>query len=279
MFIHTRLLFSLIPLTFVMTSNLELASAQGKSDAVATINNRKITVEEFNKKYNEVKSMSVNPPTKAQFLEDLVRYEIGLQEAEKKKLKDDPQVQERIKQEVYKALLEKELSERINKITVTDKEMEEFYKKNPEIRASHILIEIKPGATAEQKKETKTRAEQIFAEVKSSKRSFEELAKLYSDDSMTKLSGGDVGFQSRVTLTPGFYEALMTMKVNELKGLIETQYGFHIVKVTGRRTFENSNKRQLRASVFDEKRKIVFDDYFKQAKKNYNIKTNNSLIE
>lgn len=254
-------------------------SAQApKNEVVATIGTKSITTEEFNRKYNEVRSMTVNPPTKAQFLEDLVRYEVGLQEAAKKNIDKDPIVQERVRQEVYKALLEKELSDKVGKIAVTDKEIEEYYKKNPEVRASHILIEVKPGANNEQRAEARKRAEQVYDEVRKSKRSFEELVRLYSEDNLTKTVGGDVGYQSRITLGPGIYDALLAMKTNEIRGLIETQYGFHIVKLTGKRTFENANKRQLRAAVFDEKRKVVFDDYFKNVKKNYTIKVNPSSI-
>lgn len=255
------------------------AFAQKKDDPVAVVNNKKITVEEFNRKYSEVRSLTMNPPTKAQFLEDLIRYEIGLQEADKKKIEQDPIVQERIRQEVYKALLEKELSDKVNKISVTDREVEEYYKKNPDVRASHILIEIKPGANNEQRAEAKKRAEQVYSEVKKSKRSFEELVRLFSEDSVTKAAGGDVGYQSRITLGPGIYDTLLGMKAGEVKGLVETQYGYHILKLTGRRSYENSNKRQLRAAVFDDKRKTVFDEYFKVLKKNYNIKMNPSIIE
>ena len=119
--------------------------AQKKDDVVATVGTKKITVDDFNKKFNEVKAMTINPPTKAQFLEDLVRYEMGVQEAEKRDLAKDPVVQDRMKQELYKALLEKELGQKVQKIQVSDKEMEAYYKNNPEIRTSHILIEFKTG--------------------------------------------------------------------------------------------------------------------------------------
>lgn len=257
----------------------QLSFAQGKDEVVAQVGNKKITVEEFNRKLGEVKSQTLNPPTKAQFLEDLVRYEVGLQEAEKRGFEKDPLVQERMKQELYKALLEKELGEKVQKIAVSDKEMQEYYKKNPELRTSHILIEFKPGSTAEQKAEAKKRATEIYEEVKKSKRPFEELVKLYSDDPLSKQTGGDVGWQSRMTLVPAYYDAAFGMKIGEIKGLIETQFGYHIIKLTERHSFENANKRQLRAAVFDEKRRLTFNDYFEKVKKSYNIKTNPKLIE
>jgi peptidyl-prolyl cis-trans isomerase C/peptidyl-prolyl cis-trans isomerase D len=255
-----------------------VAFAQKKDDVVATVGNKRITVEEFNKKYNEVRQQTINPPTKAQFLEDMIRYDVGVQEAEKRGLDKDPIVQEKMKQELYKALLEKELGQRVQKIQVSDKEMETWYKSNPEIRTSHILIEFKPGATATQIAEAKKRATEIYEEVKKSKRPFEELVKLYSDDPLSKQAGGDVGWQSRVTLVPTYYDAAMAMKVGEIRGLIETQFGYHIIKVTGRRSFENANKRQIRAAVFDEKRRDIFNDFFAKLKKSYTIKTNPGLL-
>lgn len=252
---------------------------QNKDAAVATVDGKTITLEEFNKKYNDIKSQTVNPPTREQFLEDLVRYELGLQEAEKRKLGNDPIVQERMRQELYKALLEKDLGDRVQKLTVSDKEMEAYYKKNPEIRTSHILIELKPGATNEQKNEARKRATEILSEVKKSKRPFEELVKLYSDDPLSKQTGGDVGWQSRISLVPSYYDTILKMNVGEISNLIDTPFGIHIVKVTGRRSYENANKRQIRAAVFDEKRREAFNDYFDRLKKSAKITTNKKLIE
>ncbi|NUN06903.1 MAG: peptidylprolyl isomerase [Bdellovibrio sp.] len=253
--------------------------AQKATDVVAQVGKKSITVEDFNKKYNEVKSQTVNPPTKADFLEDLIRYEVGLQEAEKRGLQKDPIVLERLDQEMYKALLEKELGPRIQKIQVSDKEMQTWYAKNPELRTSHILIEYKAGATPAQVAEARKRANEIYDEVKKSKRPFEELVKLYSDDALSKQAGGDIGWQSRVTLVPNYYEAASNMKVGEVRGLIESQFGFHVIKLTGRRSFENANKRQLRAAVYDEKRRQIFNEYFEKLKKSYSIKENASAIK
>lgn len=254
-------------------------SAPAQQNVVATVGNKSITLDEFNKKYNDIKGQTVNPPTKEQFLEDLVRYEVGLQEAEKKKLQNDPIVQERMRQELYKALLDREIGEKIQKTQVSDKEMQAYYKNNPEIRSSHILIEVKPGATATQKAEAKKRAGEIYEEVKKSKRPFEELVRLYSDDPFNKQTGGDVGWQTRMSLVPNYYNTILKMKVGGLSSVVETAFGFHIIKVTGRRSYENADKRQLRMAVFNEKRKDTFNEYFDKVKKNYKIQKNEKLIE
>ncbi|QDK43677.1 hypothetical protein DOM22_00080 [Bdellovibrio sp. ZAP7] len=255
------------------------AFAQKSSEVLAQVGKKTITLDEFNKKYNDIKSKTTNPPPKDLFLEDMVRYEVGLQEAEKRNLEKDPIVQDQLRQAMYKALLEKELGPKVQKITISDKELQDWYKNNPEIRTSNILIEFKQGATPAQIAEARKRAEEIYTEVKKSKRPFEELVKLYSDDAISKQAGGDIGWQSRVTIVPAYYEAAASMKVGDIKGLIESPYGFHIIKVTGRRSFENADKRQIRAAVYDEKRKVIFNEYFEKLKKSYSIKENKNLIK
>ncbi|MEZ0390988.1 MAG: peptidylprolyl isomerase [Pseudobdellovibrionaceae bacterium] len=271
--------FQVLAAFLLAASIVHSAGAQSKDSVVAVVGTKTITLDEFNRKYNEVKSQTINTPTKGQFLEDLIRYEVGLQEAERRKLQNDPLVQERMRQELYKALLEKDLGEKVQKSNVTDKDMRAYYKTNPEIRTSHILIEVKPGATAEQRAEAKKRATEILDEVKKSKRPFEELAKLYSDDPYTKQTGGDAGWGNRVTWVPSYYEAAMKMDVGQISNLVETPFGFQIVKLTGRRTYENANKRTIRIAVFDEKRRELFNDYFEKLKKSYKIQTNRKLIE
>lgn len=258
-----------------------ITATQGHAQdaVVATVGENKITLKEFNQRYEEVQKATINPPPKEVFLEDLVRYELGVQEAYKKNIQNDPAVKERMRQEIYKGLLERELGKRTSEIKVNDKEMQAYYARNPEIRTSHILIEFKPDATAEQRAAAKNRAQEIYAEVQKSKRPFEELVALYSDDVLSKKSGGDVGWQSAVTLVPNYYQAILKMKSGEVKGLIETQYGYHIVKVTGRRSYADANKRQIRAAVFDEKRKEIFDDYFARLKRQYKINVNKAALK
>ncbi len=256
-------------------------SAQSGAQVVATVGNKKITLDEFNKKYSELTSqVLVNPPTKKTFLEDLVRYEVGVQEAKKRGLDKDPIVLDRFNQEMYKALLEKELGKKVQENSVSETEMKAWYAKNPQIRLSDILIEIKPGASPEQRAEAKKRATEILSEIKKSKRPFEELVRLYSDDSTTKNLGGDVGWQSRITLVPTYYDAAIALKVGEVTpNLVETPFGFHILKLTGKRGYEEATKREIRMAVFDDKRKAVFDEFFNRTKKQYQINVNSKLVE
>jgi parvulin-like peptidyl-prolyl isomerase len=258
---------------------VSFSAAHAQQQVVASVNGAKITLKDFKAKYEATKKGAINAPPPDLFLEDLVRFEMGAQEAEKQGLDKDPQVKENIRREMYKGLLEKELGKQVDGIQVKEEEMKEFYKKFPEIRSSHILIEFPADATEQQQAAAKQRAEEILKEVKASKRPFEELVKLYSDDNLSKMNGGDIGFQSRVTVVPTYYDMLLKLKPGEIGGPVHTLYGYHIVKVTGRRTYQDANKRQIRAAVFDEKRKVIFDKYFDRLRSKYKITKDESLIK
>lgn len=273
-------LFLLTALVLFHFDNIPSLAAAGPDETVATVGSKKITFKEFTEKYQRATKFSVNlPPTRKQFLEELIRFEVGVQEAEKRKLENDPIVQEAMKRELYKGLLEKELGQKIQDMPISEKEMETYYKSNPELRFSHILFELKPNPNNEQRAEALDRAKTIFEEVKKSKRPFPELVKLYSDDPLSKQVGGDAGWQSRITIVPQLYEAALNSKIGEIKGIIETQFGFHIIKLTDKRNYSNANKRAVRLAVFEEKRKRYFDEYMEKLKKSYTIKSNPSLLE
>lgn len=251
-----------------------ISSAQ----VIAKAGSSEITLKDFQDKLSDIRKKSINPPTPEQFLEDLIRYEIGLQEAKKRNLENDPAVRQSINEELYKGLVERAIGEKVHNIKVNEKEMRAFYKSNPELRLSHILIEVKPNATPQEKALAEKRAKEIYAEVQKSRRPFDDLVKLYTDDTFTKNTGGDMGYQTKVTLPPTVYQALSRMKMNQIYGLVETQYGFHIIKLTGKRSYEQASKEQIRTAVFDEKRKKVFDEFFNSLKSKYKIETNKSLL-
>ena len=251
-----------------------------QAQVVFSVGNTKVTVDEFKKRLADYKSSTFNPPSAEQLLEDWVRFEVGVQEAEKQKMQTDPAVKERYRQVLYNALLEKNLGKKVEQIPITEADMKEYYKHNPEIRLSHIFIEYPVKATAEQHEIARKRAGEIYETVKKelrNKRPFEELVKLYSDDLATKDNGGDMGFQSRVTVP--FYETLVKMRVGDVSAPIESRQGYHIVKVTGRNNYEDADKRQVRAAVFDEKRAKIFNDYFEKLKKQYRIQVNKDAVK
>src|ERR1700722_2936479 len=136
---HVTQLLSAFGLTLLVSSGVLAA----ESPVVAVVGDRTITLDEINKRHDQVAKRALNPPPKKPFLEDLIRYEVGIQEAEKRKLQNDPLVAERIREQMYTGLVEKDLSDKISAIKVGDDEIKSYYAKNPEIKTSHILIEVK----------------------------------------------------------------------------------------------------------------------------------------
>jgi parvulin-like peptidyl-prolyl isomerase len=253
--------------------------ALADSPVVATVGSKNITLDEFNRRYDEVKKRAVNPPPKKLFLEDLIRYEMGVQEAEKRELDKDPVVAERMREELYKSLVEKDLADKVAAIQVNENEMKDYYKENPELHTQHILIEVKQSATPEERAIAKKRAEEIYQDVKKSKKPFEDLVKLYSDDIATKSHGGDVGWQTRMTVYPTYYEAAMKLKSGQISNIVETPHGFHIIKMKGEHPYAEANKRMIREGVFEKKRLALFNDYFDKIRKHYKVTVNSDAIK
>jgi peptidyl-prolyl cis-trans isomerase C len=126
-------------------------------------------------------------------------------------------------------------------VNVTDAEVTDFYVKNPEkfqepeaVRASHILIRT-PDATDEaQKKKAKAEAQTVLAELKKGG-DFAALAKQHSQDANSAVNGGDLGFVPRGQTVPVFEQAAFALKPGQLSGVVESPFGYHIIKVFAHR--------------------------------------------
>lgn len=100
-------------------------------------------------------------------------------------------------------------------------------------RASHILIAVKRDAGDAEKASARERAAQILAQLRKSPGSFAELAKKNSGDPGSASQGGDLGFFSRGMMVRPFEDAAFKLKPNQISDLVESDFGFHIIKVTG----------------------------------------------
>lgn len=126
------------------------------------------------------------------------------------------------------------------KVQISDDQARKFYEANaarfqePERRrASHILIKIDAGADAKGREAAKTKAGQILAEVKQSPARFGELARKYSQDPGSREKGGDLGSFTRDMMVKPFSDAAFQMQQGAVSGLVETQFGYHIIRLDG----------------------------------------------
>jgi peptidyl-prolyl cis-trans isomerase C len=123
------------------------------------------------------------------------------------------------------------------KIVVTDKETKAFYDNHPDlfkqpeqVRASHILIKVGAGADQQKKSQAMQKIKQIQKELKGGQ-DFAVLAKKYSEDKGSSAKGGDLGYFARGQMVKPFEDAAFGMKPNEVSDIVETRFGYHLIKV------------------------------------------------
>ncbi len=260
-------------LVLACTGFLFTAQAQ----VIAKVGTVDITQKELDEKYELIKEQLIDVPSKKTLLNDLVSFEIGVQEAYKRGLDKDPIIKDRMRQELYKGFIERELGPKVAKISVSDAELKEYYARYPEVRTSHIMIEIRPDATPQQKAQARAHAKEIFATVSKGGKKFEDFVKLYSDDVMSNNNGGDIGWQTRLTHYPSLYRTAVSMKVGQISNLVETPFGLFIIKLTGKKNFADADRSMLRLAVQEEKKKKLFDSFIQGVRSKYNIQISKSV--
>lgn len=122
----------------------------------------------------------------------------------------------------------------------TDAELRKFYDDNPvrftaaeERQASHILINADKAQPAAVRQAAKAKAEALLAEARKNPAAFAELARKNSQDTGSAQQGGDLGFFGRGAMVKPFEDAAFSIKKGDLTGPVETDYGYHVIMLTG----------------------------------------------
>jgi peptidyl-prolyl cis-trans isomerase C len=123
------------------------------------------------------------------------------------------------------------------KVAVQPQDVDTFYKQNPDkfqqgerVRASHILIRTGENPDAKVKDAARAKAADVLTQVKAGK-DFAELAKQHSQDPGSAVKGGDLGFFQKGQMVGAFERAAFALKPGEVSDLVETPFGFHIIKL------------------------------------------------
>jgi parvulin-like peptidyl-prolyl isomerase len=247
---------------------------------LARINNTVISLEDFNRKYREnLKFFQFKAPTKKGVLDDLIKRELGIQEARRSGLDKDPEVIDRMNTVLYHALLDKKLSKEFEAIQVTDDQARDFYSRNPEIRTSHIFVALRPDAPQDQVKKAYEKIKKIQDDhLRDGKMSFAEVAQRFSEGVAAPM-GGDIDYQTRDKLDPSYYDTAVKLKSpGKVSGIIRTQFGYHIIKLTSIRPWEETDKAQVKRMLFDERRAQIFDRFMGQLRQQAKVSVHSELI-
>lgn len=277
-------------------------------DVICRVNGEEVTKGEFEKFIEQIERNAGGPvPADRRdeiyrnAIDGLVNVTLLSQEVKARGLKGDEQlVAEEIKkirsrfpteEEFNKALaaqqmtIEKLTSEMLKQFTinkmmeaeaasappVTDTDVKDYYDKNPDrfkkpeqVRASHILFKTEGDAAA--KKKARASAETVLKQAKSGK-DFAALAKQHSSDGSAQ-QGGDLGFFVKEQMVPEFSNAAFALQPGQISDIVESQFGYHIIKVTERKAPEtvalDQVSPQVKQVLTQQRQKERADAFMKQ---------------
>jgi len=157
-----------------------------------------------------------------------------------------------------------------DKVQIADDELEEYYQfneqkyyKEPQVKASHILLKVPATAKPEEIEATKKKIEDLRSRILAGE-SFAKLAKKYSEDEATKKKGGDLGFFSSGHMVPAFEEVAFNLEPGKISEPIKTPYGFHLIKVTDKKEgglpLFDEVKDEIKKEMTQEKEKEMAED-------------------
>ena len=244
-----------------------------EGQVLAEVNNGKITTGDFDREVKNLpdylKAMAETPQGRKEMLDTMVIRELILQQAAKDGIDKSPEIEEKLKDLRKRLVVESYLKKKVEtESNVSDEELKKFYEQNKDkfkagsqLKASHILVK------------TEKEAKDILAQIKAGG-NFEELAKKNSVDS-SAAKGGDLGWFGQGTMVPAFEQAASKLKEGEVSDVVKSDFGFHIIKLTGKRAagvrpFEEV-KEQIKGAVMPSKQQEIFQKIKDELKKNAKV--------
>jgi len=263
--------------TSVTETNPENVEASLPPETIlASFGDHTITLGEFNQLWEEVPEEYKLQLDKSMMLDQMISEKLIIQEAKNMGLEEDNYVLEQIKkmteQILVQALIEKEI---LDKVDVNDEEVLEYYEQNmdsftekEQIHLYNILLE------------TEEEAQDILAQLKAGG-DFSEIAKEKSTGP-SAAQGGDLEYLSKGTIIPEIDEVVFGLEVEELSGIVKTDFGFHILKITDKKpetvkTLEEV-KEDIIQTLLPTKQKEAFDNFLKELKGKIEIEINEEAL-
>ena len=252
------------------------------SKVLVTIDNDKMTVQEFNKELDKIpvnmKMLVATQSGKKSYLDKLVVKKLLLREAGKEKMDTEKEFQERLADIKDQLLIESLLKKKIAAdAKISDDDLKKYYEANKEsfkrereISTRHILLKTEEEAKQVQGKLIKGE-------------DFIELAKKYSIDPNAGATGGEIGFHPKGSLVPEYEAAAFKLtKVGQVSGIIKTQFGYHIIRLEGTKPPSyvpfDEVKDFIKQKILQEKQSELLEKYIDSLKKSAKITINEALL-
>ncbi len=227
---------------------------------IATVNGSKITSDDFDREVKAlpeyIRAMAETPQGKKEMIDTLVMRELIMQQAAKDGVDKSKEVEEKLAELRKRIVVDTYLKKKVEtESKISDEELKMFYDQNldkfksgEQIRASHILVKREQEAQA------------VLDQLKKGG-TFEELAKTKSADT-SAAKGGDLGWFGKGNMVPAFEKAAFGLKEGQLSGIVKSDFGYHIIKLTGKRAAGTRSldevKEQIKAAIMPQKQQQVF---------------------
>jgi peptidyl-prolyl cis-trans isomerase D len=143
-------------------------------------------------------------------------------------------------------------------VTLNEEDLRKYYEQNisrytaaEERHAAHILVNAPKDMPAADRAKAKAKAESLLAEARKNPAGFAELAKKNSDDKGSAANGGDLEFFGRGAMVKPFEDAAFSMKPGEISNLVESEFGYHIIKLLEARGGEKKSFESVRPEIVE----------------------------
>lgn len=244
-----------------------------KDKILAKVNGKNITGEDYNIFINslnpDLRKHLLNTEKNKEVIDELIHQELIYQDAKDKGLDKEEDFQKVLEKAKKSLLLNYYLGKMLSDIAITDKEIEDFYKVHkdhfttpPTVRASHILVE------------DLEKAQEIYNKIVNGADFSLEAKKNSTCPSKNK--GGDLGNFSRGQMVKEFEDAAFSMNVGDISKPIKTEFGYHIIKLTGKNPSKEVSledaKDHIIKDIRRQKEQDIYRDKINLLKAKYDIK-------
>lgn len=205
---------------------------------------------------------------KKQLLEEIISFELIYNYAKDNNMEDDSIYIKQLEMAKKEILTQTTIAKVMQEVSVTDKEVEDYYNVNKEnfkdaetVNAKHILVE------------SEEKAKEIALEINSGI-TFEDAAKKYSS-CPSKEQGGSLGNFSKGQMVPEFEEAAFALEIGKLSEPVKTQFGYHLIKVEEKsqgsiKSFEEV-KNSIKSKILQERQSFKYTEFNKDLRKKYSV--------
>lgn len=147
-------------------------------------------------------------------------------------------------------------------ITLPEQDVKTYYEQNlqrlagqEQRRASHILINAAKEAPAAERDKAKAQAQALLEQVRKAPKTFADVARKHSQDPGSAAKGGDLDFFARGAMVKPFEDTVFGMKDGQISDLVETEFGYHIIQLTGLKQPKTPSFEAMRSQLEAELRK------------------------